>query len=96
MITGDAQRDHAEDNRGEDVVVLDAAWRKALLGYNGCVRGTNTRECFGYPEVVRRRVELAATVQHPYSMPYEHFDVWLCRDPKVPFRELWPKIKKWI
>jgi len=47
-------------------------------------------------EKIFGRVELAATVQHPYSMPYEHFDVWLCRDPKVPFQELWPKIKKWI
>jgi hypothetical protein len=47
-------------------------------------------------EKIFGRVELAAHVEHPYSMPYEHFDVWVCRDPKVPFRELWPKIKKWI
>jgi len=42
------------------------------------------------------RVDLAAHVQHPYSMPYEHFDIWICRDPKVNFQELYPKIKKWI
>ncbi|HUH11524.1 MAG TPA: lytic transglycosylase domain-containing protein, partial [Longimicrobiales bacterium] len=26
--------------------------RRALLGYNGCVRGTNTRDCFQYPNKV--------------------------------------------
>ena len=31
-------------------------WRTALLRYNGCVRGTNTRDCFRYPDVVRREV----------------------------------------
>jgi soluble lytic murein transglycosylase-like protein len=31
-------------------------WRTALLRYNGCVRGTNTRDCYGYPDVVRREV----------------------------------------
>lgn len=39
--------------------------RKALLGYNGCVRGTNTPRCHTYPDKVaklrdRIRVELAA------------------------------------
>lgn len=28
--------------------------RKALLGYNGCVRGTNTPNCFNYPDKVAR------------------------------------------
>lgn len=28
--------------------------RKALLGYNGCVRGTNTPNCFTYPDKVNR------------------------------------------
>jgi len=28
--------------------------RKALLGYNGCVRGTNTPNCFTYPDKVWR------------------------------------------
>ena len=31
--------------------------RGALLGYNGCVRGTNTADCRGYPEKVRRFVD---------------------------------------
>jgi soluble lytic murein transglycosylase-like protein len=31
-------------------------WETALLRYNGCVRGTNTRDCKRYPDVVRRRV----------------------------------------
>lgn len=39
--------------------------RKALLGYNGCVRGTNTPRCHTYPDKVARlrdriRLELAA------------------------------------
>jgi len=28
--------------------------RRAMLGYNGCVRGTNTRDCFRYPDKVNR------------------------------------------
>jgi len=28
--------------------------RKALLGYNGCVRGTNTPTCFSYPDKIIR------------------------------------------
>jgi Transglycosylase SLT domain len=31
--------------------------RTALLGYNGCVRGSNTPDCRAYPEKVRRHVE---------------------------------------
>ena len=31
--------------------------RTALLGYNGCVRGTNTPDCRAYPEKVRHHVE---------------------------------------
>jgi len=37
-----------------------AQWRTALLRYNGCKRGTNTRDCFTYPEVVRREVQRSA------------------------------------
>jgi len=37
-----------------------AAWRKALLGYNGCVRGRITKDCHGYPDAVRRQVQQAA------------------------------------
>jgi hypothetical protein len=31
--------------------------RVALLGYNGCVRGTNTPDCRAYPEKVRHHVD---------------------------------------
>jgi soluble lytic murein transglycosylase-like protein len=34
----------------------DASFRRALLRYNGCVRGTNTRNCHRYPDVVQRYV----------------------------------------
>lgn len=35
-------------------------WRTALLRYNGCVRGTNTRDCHRYPDIVRREVQRSA------------------------------------
>lgn len=38
----------------------DAAWRTALLRYNGCVVGRNTHNCHTYPDVVRREVERSA------------------------------------
>ena len=34
----------------------DTSWRTALLHYNGCVRGTNTRNCKSYPVAVQRNV----------------------------------------
>jgi hypothetical protein len=37
-----------------------ASWRRALLRYNGCVRGSNTRGCQRYPDVVRRHVQASA------------------------------------
>jgi hypothetical protein len=40
-------------------------------------------------------VEKVAHVEHPYSMPYEHFDIFYCRGLKVPLAELWPKVKNW-
>ena len=30
---------------------------QALLGYNGCVRGTNTPDCWKYPRIVYRRAQ---------------------------------------
>ena len=38
----------------------EATWRKALLQYNGCVHGTNTRDCRSYPDVVKRAVQESA------------------------------------
>ncbi len=41
-----------------------------------------------------RGVELAGRVDHPYSMPYEHFDVFVCRGLRQPMAALWPRIKR--
>lgn len=40
-------------------------------------------------------VEYAGHVEHPYSMPYEHFDVWICRGARKPLAEVWPELKKY-
>jgi dolichyl-phosphate-mannose-protein mannosyltransferase len=41
-------------------------------------------------------VEKVATVYHPYSMPYQHFDVFLCRGPRFgTLQQAWPKLKHW-
>lgn len=37
-----------------------ALWRTALLRYNGCVTGKNTKNCHRYPDVVRREVQRRA------------------------------------
>lgn len=39
--------------------------------------------------------EKVATVYHPYSMPYQHFDVYLCRGLHWPLASLWPRLKNW-
>jgi soluble lytic murein transglycosylase-like protein len=62
----------------------DDAWRKALLHYNGCVRGKNTRGCGSYPDVVRREVERSAH-SSCHGADFDHCVVepmWLARrDP---------------
>jgi hypothetical protein len=40
------------------------------------------------------QVERAGAVSHPYSMPYQHFDVFVCRRLRRPLGELWPELKK--
>lgn len=41
-------------------------------------------------------VELAGVVYHPLSMPYNHFNVYVCRKPKFGMlADLWPRIKHW-
>lgn len=40
-------------------------------------------------------VQKVASVDHPYSMPYEHFDVFYCRGLKWPLGEIWPQVKNW-
>ncbi len=43
------------------------------------------------------RVEKVGTVNHPLSMPYQHFDVYLCRGEKFgTLEKVWPKIKRWV
>jgi hypothetical protein len=37
----------------------------------------------------------AGRVEHPYSMPYEHFDLFYCRGLHWPLPEIWPRVKKW-
>lgn len=39
--------------------------------------------------------EKVATVYHPYSMPYQHFDVYLCRGLHWPLAKIWPRLKNW-
>lgn len=46
-------------------------------------------------EKIFRDVKLVGHVTHPYSMPYQHFDVYYCRHMRNgTLAELWPKIKK--
>ncbi len=52
----------------------------------------------GRPQDLQRRfasVEKVASVYHPYSMPYEHFDVFYCRGLHQPLKEIWPQVKNW-
>ena len=42
------------------------------------------------------RVEKVGTVYHPLSMPYQHFDVYLCHGAKFgSLEKLWPELKHW-
>ena len=45
------------------VQTAEGALSKGLLRYNGCVRGTNTRNCHRYPDRVREAVERFAVAQ---------------------------------
>jgi hypothetical protein len=50
------------------------------------------------PETLQRLfrgVQLAGHVEHPYSMPYQHFDVYVCRGLRRPMAELWPRVKNY-
>jgi hypothetical protein len=40
-------------------------------------------------------VKKAARVDHPYSMPYQHFDIFYCQGMHPPLAELWPRVKRW-
>jgi soluble lytic murein transglycosylase-like protein len=59
----------------------DESWRKALLRYNGCVHGKNTRDCHRYPDVVRREVQRSAK-STCHGQDFDHCVVqpmWLAR-----------------
>jgi hypothetical protein len=40
-------------------------------------------------------VESAGFVRHPYSMPYQHFEIFVCRQPRQPLAEVWPQLRQW-
>jgi 4-amino-4-deoxy-L-arabinose transferase-like glycosyltransferase len=52
----------------------------------------------GRPEklqLIYSSVEKRARVEHPYSMPRDHFDVYECRGLKAPMQQMWPGVKNW-
>jgi hypothetical protein len=40
-------------------------------------------------------VRKAGRVYHPYSMPYQHFDIFYCQGMHPPLQEIWLRLKKW-
>jgi hypothetical protein len=40
-------------------------------------------------------VRKMAHASHPYSMPYQHIDIFYCTGPRIPLAGLWPQIKAW-
>jgi hypothetical protein len=40
-------------------------------------------------------VRVAAELRNPYTAVWENGPVLVCREPRVPLREAWPKVKKW-
>lgn len=55
--------DSDDDSAASDSASVHGSLRRGLLRYNGCVRGTNTRNCFRYPDVVRTRIDTLAISQ---------------------------------
>jgi transglycosylase-like protein with SLT domain len=53
----------ADDDARADSSTVHGSLRRGLLRYNGCVRGTNTRNCARYPEIVRTRIDTLAIAQ---------------------------------
>jgi soluble lytic murein transglycosylase-like protein len=53
----------SHDDSPVDSANVHGSLRRGLLRYNGCVRGTNTKNCFRYPEVVRTRIDTLALSQ---------------------------------
>jgi 4-amino-4-deoxy-L-arabinose transferase-like glycosyltransferase len=40
-------------------------------------------------------IEEAGTVTHPYTMSYERFTIYICREPKISLSDAWPHLKFW-
>jgi len=40
-------------------------------------------------------VEKVAKVGTRYSMPDEHVDIFVCRDPKISIRRWWPLVRSY-
>ena len=57
---------------------------KILIAINGDEQGY--RRAFG-------NVQSVATFGTKYSMPHEHGPIYLCKDPKVDLKPLWPQTK---
>ena len=55
--------DSDDDGAPADSANVHGSLRRGLLRYNGCVRGTNTKNCFRYPEIVRTRIDTLAISQ---------------------------------
>jgi len=53
----------SDDDSPADSANVHGSLRRGLLRYNGCVRGTNTKNCFRYPEIVRTRIDTLALSQ---------------------------------
>lgn len=45
-------------------------------------------------EQIFESVEWAGRVEHRYSMPYQHFDVFVCRRPRMTLAEIWPRLRQ--
>jgi len=64
------------------------------LGYSGesmIVMGDRQDRLESKFAVVRK----VAHVAHPYSMPYEHIDIFYCQGFKQPLAGAWAKVKNW-
>ena len=46
-------------------------------------------------EEIFTSVKWMAKVNNPYSMPYNHVDVYWCQGLKQPLAEFWPQVKNW-
>jgi len=63
-------------------------------GYTGesmIVMGDNQRNL----ERLFAGVRKAGRVYDPYSMPYNHLDIYYCSGMRRPLPEVWPRVKKW-